>query len=179
MDHFKKKQTIPKARRNWNHNTIWIGDNLDVMRGMNSSLIDLIYLDPPFNSNHNYAAPIGSEAAGAAFKDTWTLQDIDEVWHGYLADKHPALYTLIKATGEVHSDSMKSYLIYMVMRILEMKRLLKPTGSIYLHCDPTASHYLKLAMDAIFGNQNTRNEIIWCYTSGGVSKRWFGKKNMM
>ena len=61
------------------------------MRGISSGRIDLIYLDPPFNSMHNHAAPIGSEAAGAAFKDTWTLRDIDEAWHGYLADKHPAL----------------------------------------------------------------------------------------
>lgn len=141
------------AKKNWKDGTIFIGDNLDIMRGMNSGFVDLIYLDPPFNSNHNYSAPIGSEAAGAAFKDTWTLQDVDKKWHGYLADKHPPLHSLINAVGEVHSDSMKSYLIYMAMRILEMKRLLKNDGSIYLHCDPTASHYLKLAMDAIFSTR--------------------------
>ena len=124
---------------------------MDIMRGMNSSNIDLIYFDPPFNSNHNYAAPIGSEAAGAAFKDTWTLHDIDVAWHGFIADKHPALHAGIQASGQIHGDSMKSYLIYMAMRILEMKRLLKDAGSIYLHCDPTASHYLKVIMDAIFG----------------------------
>lgn len=141
------------AKKNWKDGTIFIGDNLDIMRGMNSGFVDLIYLDPPFNSNHNYSAPIGSEAAGAAFKDTRTLQDVDKKWHGYLADKHPPLHSLINAVGEVHSDSMKSYLIYMAMRILEMKRLLKNDGSIYLHCDPTASHYLKLAMDAIFSTR--------------------------
>ncbi len=157
------------AEQNWDDSTIFIGDNLKVMREMNSGHIDLIYLDPPFNSNHNYAAPIGSKAAGAEFKDTWTLQDVDEVWHGYLADKHPALYQLINAAGEVSGDSMKSYLIYMAMRILEMRRLLKSTGSIYLHCDPTAGHYLKLTMDAIFGRQNFRNEIIWHYLGSSIS----------
>lgn len=151
------------AKQNWKDSTVFIGDNLKVMQEMNSGHIDLIYLDPPFNSNHNYAAPIGSKAAGAEFKDTWTLQDVDLVWHGYLADKHPSLYALIKAVGEVHGDSMKSYLIYMAMRILEMRRLLKPTGSIYLHCDPTAGHYLKLTMDAVFGVKNFRNEIVWAY----------------
>ena len=138
------------SRRNWNHSTLFVGDNLEIMRGMNSGEIDLIYLDPPFNSNHNYAAPLESEAAGAAFKDTWTLRDIDVAWHGFIADKHPALYAGIQASGQIHGDSMKSYLIYMAIRILEMKRLLKDSGSIYLHCDPTASHYVKIIMDAIF-----------------------------
>ena len=67
---------------NWSNRTLWTGDNLDIMRGMNSESVDLIYLDPPFNSNRDYSAPIGSEAAGAAFKDTWTLSDVDEAWHG-------------------------------------------------------------------------------------------------
>ncbi len=154
------------SRRNWDHSTMFIGDNLDFMRGMNSGNIDLIFLDPPFNSNHNYAAPIDSEAAGAAFKDTWTLRDIDDSWYGYIADKHPALHSLIQVSGEIHSDSMKSYLIYMAIRILEMKRLLKDTGSIFLHCDPKASHYLKLTMDAIFGSTHIRNEVIWHYYNG-------------
>jgi len=128
---------------------------------MNSESVDLIYLDPPFNSNANYAAPIGSKAAGAAFKDTWTLDDVDEAWHGEIADRQPALYAIIDAAGLAHGKGMKSYLIMMAVRLLEMRRLLKPTGSIYLHCDPTASHYLKTLMDAIFGRKNFRNEIVW------------------
>ena len=140
---------------------MWTGDNLDIMRGMNSESVDLLYLDPPFNSNRNYAAPIGSEAAGAAFKDTWTLDDIDLAWHGEIADQHPSLYAIIGAAREAHSASMQSYLIMMGIRLLEMRRLLKETGSIYLHCDPTASHYLKLLMDAVFGTGNFRNEISW------------------
>ena len=146
--------------------TLFTGDNLDVMRGINSECIDLIYLDPPFNSNATYSAPVGSEAAGAAFKDSWTLDDVDLAWHGQIAEEHQGLYAIIDAAGECHGKSMKAYLIMMGVRLLEMKRLLKPTGSIYLHCDPTASHYLKMVMDAIFGGENFGNEIVWRY------KRW-------
>ncbi len=144
---------------------MWTGDNLDIMRGMNSESVDLIYLDPPFNSNEDYSAPVGSEAAGAAFKDTWTLSDVDEAWHGEIADKEPALYAIIDAAGLGHGKSMKSYLIMMAVRLLEMRRLLKPTGSIYLHCDPTAGHYLKMTMDCVFGRANFRNAIIWRRTN--------------
>ena len=146
---------------NWANQTIWTGDNLDVMRGMNSETVDLIYLDPPFNSNRDYAAPIGSEAAGAAFKDTWTLDDLDIAWHGEVAEREPALASVIEAAGNSHGRPMKAYLIMMSVRLLEMKRILKPNGTIYLHCDRTAGHYLKMTMDAIFGTENFRNEIVW------------------
>ena len=141
--------------------TLFTGDNLDIMRGLNSESVDLIYLDPPFNSNRDYSAPIGSEAAGAAFKDTWTLDDVDEAWHGEIADRDPALYAIVDTAGLSHGKGMKSYLIMMAVRLMEMRRLLQETGSIYLHCDPTASHYLKTLMDAIFGAGNFRNEIVW------------------
>ena len=144
---------------------MWTGDNLDVMRGLNSETVDLIYLDPPFNSNRDYAAPIGSKAAGAAFKDTWTLSDVDEAWHGEIAESQPALYSIVDAAGLAHGKGMKAYLVMMAVRLLEMRRLLKPTGSIYLHCDPTASHYLKLLMDTTFGADNFQNELAWKRTS--------------
>ncbi len=146
---------------NFVNRTLWTGDNLHVMRGINSECVDLIYLDPPFNSNQDYSAPIGSAAAGAAFKDTWTLNDVDLAWHGLIAEEQPGLYTIIDSAGIAHGKGMKSYLIMMAVRILEMRRILKTTGSIYLHCDPTASHYLKLLMDCIFGAGNFRNEISW------------------
>ena len=95
---------------NWKHQTIWTGDNLDIMRGMNSESVDLIYLDPPFNSKTNYAAPIGSEAAGAAFKDTWTLSDVDAEWVNLVEAKHPALHRVLLAAL---TNSDKSYLAYM------------------------------------------------------------------
>ena len=144
------------------------------MRGMNSASVDLIYLDPPFNSKANYAAPIGSQAAGAAFKDTWTLRDVDVEWINLIEAKHSALYRVILAAM---TDSDKSYLAYMAARLLEMRRILKPSGSIYLHCDPTMGAYLRLVMDAIFGRRSFRNEIIWCYFGGGRPKRDFARKH--
>ena len=165
------------GRPNFRNRTVWTGDNLDVLRGINSECVDLIYLDPPFNSNRSYSAPIGSKAAGAAFKDTWTLDDVDEAWHGEIADRDPALCAIIGAAGLAHGPGMKSYLIMMAVRLLEMRRVLKPTGSLYLHCDPTASHYLKLVMDAVFGRKAFRNEVVWCYTGPGNYRRDFPRKH--
>ena len=162
---------------NVENRTIFEGDNLHILRGLDSETVDLIYLDPPFNSNRTYSAPIGSEAAGAAFKDAWTLSDLDDAWHGELAEHEPALYSAISAAEFSHSKSMKAYLIMMGIRMLEMKRVLKSGGTIYLHCDPTASHYLKTMMDAVFGVNNFRNEIVWCYRGGGVPKSDFSRKH--
>ena len=160
---------------NVQNRTVFSNDNLPVLRGIDTESVDLIYLDPPFNSNRNYAAPIGSDAAGAAFKDTWTLSDVDNAWHGEIADREPALYQAIHAAELTHGKGMKSYLIMMAVRLLEMKRVLKKTGSIYLHCDPTASHYLKGLMDAVFGNDNFRNEIVWQRTNTHSLGKQFGR----
>ena len=148
------------AKANFVDKTIWTGDNLDILRGLNSESVDLIYLDPPFNSNRNYAAPVGSRAAGAAFKDTWTLSDLDTAWMGLIADEQPAMYKVIETAGLTHGKGMQSYLCMMAVRLLEMRRVLKDTGSIYLHCDPTASHYLKLLMDSIFGSASFRMKLL-------------------
>ena len=166
-----------KPERNFAPRTIWTGDNLDILRGLNSETVDLIYLDPPFNSNKTYSAPIGSKAAGAAFKDSWTLDDLDTAWLGLIADRHPGMYRVIEAAGAAHGDGMKSYLCMMGVRLIELQRVMKPTASIYLHCDPTASHYLKLLMDSVFGVQRFMNEVVWCYKSGGASRRQFAKKH--
>ena len=138
---------------NFPNRTIFTGDNLHVMRGMNDACIDLIYLDPPFNSNRTYSAPIGSEAAGASFKDAWTRDDLDDAWAGNIAEQFPAVYAVCRAAEMAHSDGMYSYLVMMAKRLIEMHRILKDTGSIYLHCDPTASHYLKGIMDSIWGGK--------------------------
>ena len=151
---------------NFVNRTLWTGDNLDILRGLNSATVDLIYLDPPFNSNKTYAAPVGSKAAGAAFKDTWHLSDLDVAWMGLIADEQPAIATLLDAAGQTHSKGMQSYLTMMAVRLLELRRVLKDTGSLYLHCDPVASHYLKQLLDAVFGRRNFRNEIVWSY------RRW-------
>ena len=156
---------------NFADKTIWTGDNLDILRGLNSASVDLIYLDPPFNSNRNYAAPVGSAAAGAAFKDTWTLSDLDTAWMGLVADEQPALYQALAAAGLTHGKGMQSYLCMMAVRLLEMRRVLKDTGSIYLHCDPTAGHYLKLLLDSIYGAGNFRSEIVWKRTTAHSDTR--------
>ena len=162
-------------RMNWKHQTMWTSDNLNVMRGMNSESVDLIYLDPPFNSKTNYAAPIGSQAAGAAFKDTWGLDEINLAWHGLIKSDYPALYELLGAVKKVHGDSMMAYLIYMAIRIMEMKRILKTTGNICVHCDTAASHYLKLLIDALFHHENFESEVIWRRTGSHNSTRSFGR----
>ena len=162
---------------NFKNRTVWTGDNLDVLRGINSECVDLIYLDPPFNSNQDYAAPVGSEAAGAAFKDTWTRDDVDDAEHGLLADQEPALYNVIAASRDAHGDSMFSYLVMMGMRLLEMRRVLKPTGAIYLHCDDTAAHWLRVLMDAAFGSGSFRNEIVWKRIGNHNDAGRFGRTN--
>ncbi len=163
------------AEPNFADKTIWTGDNLDILRGMNSECVDLIYLDPPFNSNQDYAAPVGSAAAGAAFKDTWTLSDLDVAWMGLIADEQPAMAHVLKTSGLTHGKGMQSYLTMMAVRLMEMHRVLKPTGSIYLHCDDVASHYLKLLMDAVFDKSAFRNTVIWKRVSNHNDAGRFGR----
>ena len=158
--------------------TIFQGDNLPILRGMITASVDLIYLDPPFNSNKTYSAPIGSEAAGAAFKDSWTLDDVKDEWHRDISKYNSSLYRIIESAELAHSTSMKAYLIMMSIRLIEMQRILKPNGSIYLHCDPTASHYLKMIMDSVFNKENFRNEIVWGYNRfSRKSERQFARMN--
>jgi site-specific DNA-methyltransferase (adenine-specific) len=158
-------------------NTLYTNDNLYVLSGMNSGSVDLIYLDPPFNSKRMYSAPVGSKAAGASFKDMWTWKDVDEYYLDSLADNFSALAKYIASVGTVHSKPMMAYLTYMSQRIIEMYRILKTTGSLYLHCDPTASHYLKLLLDGIFGKRAFVNEIVWRYTGNSVPKYCLPKKH--
>jgi DNA modification methylase len=158
-------------------NTLYTGDNLYILHGMNSESIDLIYLDPPFNSKRLYSAPVGSKAAGSSFKDMWTWEDVDESFLEILATKYPEMTDFIKSIERVHGKGMMSYVAYMAERIIEMHRILKQTGSFYLHCDPTASHYLKILLDEIFGKENFGNEIIWCYTGPSGARKHFPKKH--
>jgi len=169
--------TKSKTKINVKNRTLFVTDNMNVLRGMNSECVDLAYLDPPFNSKRNYAAPIGSKAAGAAFKDTWTYSDVDKAYFDDLKDRDPVLYSVINTAGVTYGNDMKSYLIMMALRLFEIQRILKPSGSVYLHCDPTASHYLKILMDRVFGNENFRNEVIWCYDTAGRTKKYWNKKH--
>ena len=158
-------------------NTLYTNDNLFILHGLNSASVDLIYLDPPFNSKRVYSGPIGSKAAKASFKDMWTWADVNEAYLEKLVDQYPALVSFIESISDLHSSAMMAYITYMTQRLIELHRVLKPTGSLYLHVDPTASHYLKLVLDRIFGKRNFRNEIVWGYRTGGVSKRYLPRKH--
>ena len=145
-------------------NTLFTGDNLYILHGMNSESIDLIYLDPPFNSKRMYEAPVGSKAAGASFKDMWTWKDVDKFHLEKLFNNYPFMANFIATVVGIHGEVMMSYLTFkthMCQRIIEMHRVLKDTGSLYLHCDPTASHYLKIILDRIFGKDNIVGMITW------------------
>ena len=159
-------------------NTLYTEDNLFILNGFNSESVDLIYLDPPFNSKRIYSAPIGSKAAGSSFKDMWSWDDVNESYLESLIDKYPSLVRFIQSIQDTHDKPMMAYVTYMTQRIIEMHRVLKNTGSLYLHVDPTASHYLKIVLDSIFGKQNFRNEIVWHYYNGATtSNRFYGRKH--
>lgn len=181
---------------NCNNRTLFAHDNLDVLSDestMPDECIDLIYLDPPFNSKSKYNLPFPKEYKQKidlepvmAFNDTWTwgndcVQHLKRLKNGSFRDQQLAdLITLTKRIRQeknTSKDSMSAYLINMAVRLKAMQRVLKTTGSIYLHCDPTASHYLKLLMDTIFGRKNFRNECLWCYSGGGVPKSDFPRKH--
>jgi len=164
---------------NWQNRTLFHGDNLKFLRAMNSESVDLIATDPPFNKSRDFHATPDSLSAGARFQDRWTWErDVHEDWVDQIADDFPKIMQVIESARLAHSDGMGAFLCFMAVRLLEMRRVIKSTGSIYLHCDPTASHYLKLIMDAIFGQRNFVNEIVWCYKSGGASpKKYFSRKH--
>lgn len=163
-------------------NKLHYGDCLTIMQDMPSDSIDLIYLDPPFNSKRDYNAIYKTQTGRPlpdqvrAFSDTWKLDsdrersiqaipmlmceagissDIADFWRSWSNSLRKTNPTLL------------AYLSYMTERLLPMRRILRTTGSIYLHCDPTASHYIKVMLDSIFGNDNFLNEIIWSYRTGG------------
>ena len=163
-------------------NRLYFGDNLKILRErIADESVDLVYLDPPFNSNANYNVLFkeksGEESAAPirAFDDTWhwTMESAS-VYQDLVTDGPKKLADLLQALlSFLGRNDMMAYLVMMAARLVELRRVLKPTGSIYLHCDPTASHYLKLVLDAVFGLDNFRSEIIWKRTSSHNSaKRW-------
>ena len=163
---------------NWKNKTLFWGDNLEIMRGMNSETVDLIATDPPFNKGKDFHATPNSLASGASFQDRWSWRDdVDQAWVDQITDDFPHVMHVINGSRYSYGDDMGAFLAFMAVRLLAMRRILKSTGSIYLHCDPTASHYLKELMDAIFGRNMFINEIIWSYNSGGGSKNHFGRKH--
>ena len=167
-----------------NTNALYYGDCLDWMGQWDDNTVDMIYLDPPFNSKSDYNMLYKDEAAGKAqtraFTDTWTW-DAQAKHRQDLFAGAIGLRSSDAITGLHHvlgNSGMMSYLSYMALRLEPMHRLLKSSGSIYLHCDPTASHYLKVVMDAIFGTRNFRNEIVWHYrTYQGRVDQYYPKKH--
>ena len=162
---------------NLKNRTIFCKDNLEILRGINSESIDLIYLDPPFNKKKVFTAPIGTTAEGASFHDIFRQEDVKNEWLGLIAEQQLSLYNYIRGIDGIGSSYNKYYLIYMAIRLIEMHRILKDTGSLYLHCDPTASHYLKILLDCIFGESNFRNEVVWCYKEREMQKTNYNKKH--
>lgn len=160
-------------KQNFKSRTVFLGDNLDFLRGMNSACVDLIYADPPFNKKKKFVAPIGSQADGASFLDYFTQADIKDEWVEEMRAENYELHSLLVGVKAMGNSDNYCYLVYMAIRILECHRLLKDTGVMYLHCDQTMSHYLKLLMDCIFGNENFRNEIIWKKGREGSGTRNF------
>ena len=201
---------------------VYIADNLNFLRTLNSECIDLVCIDPPFAKNETFTAdrlrpkltalekanelrllrqwgiankeqaaaaglvwPDGDPAQGrrnarGGYTDIWSWEeDIHEDWMLELEGRPhlSGIHKLIDATRYVHGDSVAAYLCYMAVRLIEIRRVLKPTGSLYMHCDYTASGYLRQLLDAVFGADNFKNEIAWCYTGPSNTKRWFPRKH--
>ena len=162
---------------NFANRTLYHGDNLAFLRGMNSGTIDLIATDPPFNKGRDFHATPDSLSRGARFEDRWNWdEDVHPDWVDAIQDDWPKVWTVIDAVRESRED-MAAFLCYMGVRLMEMHRILADDGAFYLHCDHTASHHLRILLDAIFGHANFRNEIIWCYSGGGQPKNDFPRKH--
>src|SRR5579872_2808920 len=166
-------------------NTLFYGDNLIILREhIPSESVDLIYLDPPFNSNRNYNVLFKdehgteSEAQIEAFEDTWHWNlEAEQTYAELLTESADHIAKMIESLrGFIGDNQMMAYLVMMAARLVELHRVLKPTGSLYLHCDPTASHYLKIVLDTIFGVKNFRAEIIWKRSSAHNDSRQGAKQ---
>lgn len=167
-------------------NQLYFGDNLDILREhIKDESVDLIYLDPPFNSKRDYnllfKSPKGheSDAQITAFEDSWhwgeqAEREFSEILRQPNTDVAEMMRALRQFLGE---NDMMAYLTMMANRLLELHRVLKPTGSLYLHCDPTASHYLKIVLDGVFGKNNFKNEVVWSYKKWAVAEKMFSRNH--
>jgi len=166
-------------------NLLYYGDNLDVLtRHGKDESVDIVYLDPPFNSDANYnvlfAEHDGTKATAQikAFGDTWHWdQAAADAYYEVVGKGGKPAETMLAFRTMLGDSDMLAYLSMMAPRLLELHRVLKPTGSLYLHCDPTASHYLKLLLDAIFGAKHFQNEIVWYYKGAGISPKRWGRRH--
>lgn len=154
--------------------TLFISDNLPILRGIDSESVDLIATDPPFNKGVKafegiVDAGVGRKGKKVSYKDVWTWGDVQEGWTKKIQEDHPKLHAVIQAANAAAGEDMGAFLCWLAVRVLEMHRILKPTGSLYLHIDHTAHAYAKAMLDAIFGRRNFRNEIVWA--SSGWNKQ--------
>ena len=193
---------------------VYIADNLDFLRAINTASVDLVCIDPPFAKNDTFtgdklkpplrpderdnefrllkewgiATAAQADDAGVAwpddpkarggYEDTWSWDDdVHPDWVTGIKATHEAVNLLIEVTRQIHGDSIAAYLAFMAIRLFEIHRILKPTGSLYLHCDQTASSYLRQLLDGVFGKDNFRNEIAWCYSTSGRAKKFFAAKH--
>ena len=162
---------------NFLNRTLFHGDNLPFLRGLNSESVHLIATDPPFNKGRDFHATPDSLASGAKFQDRWSWKDdVEGEWVDQITDDWPKVMNVINGSRESYGDDMGAFLCFMAVRLIEMRRVLRKDGTIYFLCDPTASHYLKELMDAIFGRKNFRNEIVWAYAGGGHSGKGLSQK---
>lgn len=167
------------GRPNFENRTLFKGDNLPFLQGLNSESVDLIATDPPFNKGKDFHATPDSLAAGAKFHDRWTWErDTHEEWVDAIADYgDKTVHHFIRMLRETGKEDLAAFLCFLGVRLMEGHRILKPTGSLYLHIDHTAHAYAKVLMDGIFGRDNFRNEIVWCYTGPANTPRWFPRKH--
>ena len=161
---------------NLKNRTIYCKDNIEVLVNIDSESIDCIYLDPPFNKNKSFTAPIGSTASGASFKDIFVREDYKEEWKEEFKIGFPELYAFLENMPFYCNESDFAYIAYMAKRVIECHRILKETGSLFFHCDDTMQHYVKIMLDIIFGRDNFVNEVNWQrYPSHSLKKKGFDR----
>ena len=160
---------------NLQNRTIYCKDNLDILQNIDSECIDMIYLDPPFNKNQSFTAPIGSSAKGASFKDIFGKEDYKDEWKDEFKIEYEELYNFLESMPFFANQSDVAYIAYMAIRIIECHRILKDDGCLFYHCDDTMQHYIKIMLDIIFGRENFRNEINWRRTTTHSDGKKFGR----
>ena len=151
---------------NFENRTLYCGDNLEFLRGINSGTVNLIATDPPFNKGRDF------QARGASFTDRWSWgADVQPEWVEAIKDSGPGGWAVIEAARAAYGDDMGAFLCWLGVRVLEMRRIMRPDGSLYLHIDHTAQAWVKTLLDAIFGKANFRNEIVWAYPASPSTVR--------
>ena len=149
---------------NFANRTLYHGDNLDFLRGINSSTVHLIATDPPFNKGRDFHATPDSLASGAKFQDRWSwADDVEGEWIDQIQDDWPEVWQVIDAARAAWGEEMAAFLCFMGVRPIEMRRVLRDDGSLYLHCDPTTSHYVKALLDAMFGGELQKRDHLGLY----------------